>query len=266
MLKTKSRNLGDNQDENTVEKISIDIKKIKASGFFKSKQMMASPCLKVVFTRFLFFNELKFLKGLDYVLQKIHFGNDIEVYSNQLELSLFKEDFFFLMSILYNNILFTDNMDQSYNKGYTDSKKIGYVPPMNISVLFSKLKVVFRYDYSENDQEVKPYLNFSLHNFLVDLKKSIRNESKIQILAREVTSRAFQFIEGVKVPNDNQSVFFIRPISEEKKNEGFKRRLNTVALNTEEEFELMHARTSIADDIITHNQAKYSHDDLFQSK
>lgn len=61
---------------------------------------------------------MKFLKGIDYLKENIHFGSDIEVYSNKMNLKMFKEDFFFFMTVLYNNILFTDNLDSTYNISY----------------------------------------------------------------------------------------------------------------------------------------------------
>lgn len=38
----------------------------------------------------------------------------------------------------------------------------------------------------------------TIPNFMVDLKKSIKNESKIYIIGNEVLAKAYEFIQGVK--------------------------------------------------------------------
>ena len=111
VFKTKERNLTEINEEFSVDQIEITLKQLSVSGYFSDKILMETPCLKIVFTSFLFFRELKVLRGLDFLLKNLHFGSDIEVYSNEMIFNLFKEDFFYFMTILYNNILFTDYLD-----------------------------------------------------------------------------------------------------------------------------------------------------------
>ncbi len=68
----------------------------------------------VNFNKFLFFLELKALKGLDYLLKNVHFGNTIDVDIKEMELSMFKNDFFFFMTSLFNNISFDDRSDKVF--------------------------------------------------------------------------------------------------------------------------------------------------------
>ena len=49
-------------------------------------------------------------------------------------------------------------------------------------------------------------------NFMVDLKKSIKNESKIYIIGNYVKAKVYEFIKGVKRIDDDKSVVFIRPL------------------------------------------------------
>ena len=76
---------------------------------------MEIPKLYVKFERFLFFNELKALKGLDYLLEKVNFGNIIYIeMEEKMTLSMFKNDFFFFMTVLFNNISFDDERDKMF--------------------------------------------------------------------------------------------------------------------------------------------------------
>ena len=70
--------------------------------------MLSSPEFKINFSRFLFFRELSELKGLKYMLENVHFGNKINLIIEQLNISMFKDDFQFFMTVLFNNITFDD--------------------------------------------------------------------------------------------------------------------------------------------------------------
>jgi len=57
-----------NSEDFTVESIDINIKDLKIHGTNPKKIFVEIPFLEVKFERFLFFNELKALRGLDYIL------------------------------------------------------------------------------------------------------------------------------------------------------------------------------------------------------
>ena len=108
IVKTKNRNLTNIGNEYFTEDIEISLSKVDVEGFYKGKKLIVTPQVKVYFSRFLFFNELIILEGLSHLLRNVHFGTKIDIASKSLDVSLFKDDFFYLITTIYNNLAYSD--------------------------------------------------------------------------------------------------------------------------------------------------------------
>ena len=129
----------------------------------------------------MFFKELETLLGLNRVLNQIHFGNIIDISGGEVELNLFKNDFIFFMTCLYNNINFDDYKDPEFMWCY---EKFDYCSPMDLKVFFDNLKVNFQYSFQ--NKENKSFLTFLLPNFGVLMKKTKINSKNIEIFCDSI--------------------------------------------------------------------------------
>jgi len=58
-------------------------------------------------------------------------------------LSMYKDDFFFFMTVLFNNISFDDERDKMFMQGY---EILDYAAPMDLKLYINKMVIEFRYE------------------------------------------------------------------------------------------------------------------------
>lgn len=206
MRDKNERDLSGKNREFYVESIFIELNKLFWGGYDYSKESTLSNSLKVTFTRFLFQQEVKAFYGKDDFLNNVFFGNEIDIKSESIHLSLFKNDFMFFMTVLFNNINFDDNRSSDYviEEIIADD----YSNPMTLSVNFDNLFVYFRYD--KPNEKPKVFCVFSLPGFYVKFEKNKQNVKQIRVSSNFLKASAFEILIDYK--ESLLSIPFIAPI------------------------------------------------------
>jgi hypothetical protein len=205
---TNRRDLSGANREFFTETIVIELAKSFWEGHSAPKESVLFSELAISFTRFLFPVEVRSFYGKDDFFKTVFFGNEVVVKCSSLHLSLSRNDFLLLMSVLFGNINFDDlrSTDYSLVQPSTDS----YVNPMHLTVDFQQLFVYFRYDKQE--EKPKVFAVVALPGFKVKFAKSLNNTKDIRITAQFLKASAFEVTTTQK---DNlMTVDFVEPISQ----------------------------------------------------
>lgn len=175
------------------ESIGIIVSKVKGYGYHKEKLLISTDELVIDFNKFLFTEETKRLMGLEYFLDNINFGNKISISCREMNVSLFKNDFIFMMTLLFNNINNDDLMDKYLMADY---QVLSYATPLQLELFFENLNVQFRYEKAE--QEKRSFCTFSLPAFSIYMEKNIKDYKEIKLSIKEVIANGIEVFESSK--------------------------------------------------------------------
>lgn len=138
--------------------------------------------LKVGFTRLLLENYYEKLFGSSVYLSEIYYGQKISIEAKRILANMRRDEFVFLMSFIYNNIIYNDGRDPDFFSSYVAGQP---GKPRKIDVDIERLMVYFV------DSACQKKVNFIMNKFVVMMDQQLSGQKEIRISGKRLDGNRY---------------------------------------------------------------------------